>query len=131
LLSICVVAVGSLLASPVSWSHHWVWAIPVLGTLTIWAAPAELVAGPGAVAAARPVARWRWWVLGAATVIIAAGPMQFLPKDDLRELDHTLGQQIVADTYAGLALAYLGWAFVRSRRAPVTPDTPVPVSSGP
>lgn len=116
LLSICVVAVASLLASPVSWSHHWVWAVPALGTLVIWAAT-------------QPTARWRWWVLGIVTVLVVTAPLQFTPKEDLRELDHTLAQQLVANSYALLAIAYLGWTFVRFRRAPATPVTTSPASA--
>jgi len=32
--AVLMVAVGSLLASPVSWSHHWVWVVPVAMWLT-------------------------------------------------------------------------------------------------
>jgi alpha-1,2-mannosyltransferase len=109
-MAVSVVAVASLLASPISWSHHWVWVIPVLGTLVIWAICAE------------PPAKWRWWLFGIVTAIIASGPMQFMPKKGLRELQHTLPQQIVANIYAALAVAYLVWAVVRSRR----PTTAVP-----
>jgi alpha-1,2-mannosyltransferase len=108
LLSICVVAVASLLASPVSWSHHWVWAIPVLGTLVVWAARTE------------PAGRWRWWVFGVVAAIVVTAPLQFTPKEDLRELDHTLGQQVVANSYFLLAIAYLAWAAVRARGGGVT-----------
>jgi alpha-1,2-mannosyltransferase len=59
LLAVCVSAVTGLLISPVSWNHHWVWAVPMF----IWAAvrvPRELHR------------RWRplaWFV--AATILIA------------------------------------------------------------
>jgi alpha-1,2-mannosyltransferase len=32
-MSVLAVAIGGLLASPVSWSHHWVWAAPMVMTL--------------------------------------------------------------------------------------------------
>src|SRR5690606_12961816 len=107
LLAVSVTGVGSLLASPVSWSHHWVWAVPVLGTLAAWAMET------------RPVAAWRWWVFGLAAAIVAVGPMQFTPKGHLRELQHTVPQQLAANVYAALAIAYLVWAFVRSRQPAV------------
>ena len=110
LTSVCVVAVASLLASPISWSHHWVWAIPCLGTLAVWAHGA----------------RWRWWVFGIATAIVATGPMQFLPKEQVRELDHTFPQQVVASVYAWLAVAYLLWAWVRVRRTGSPTTSPPP-----
>ncbi len=106
LTSVCVVGVGALLASPVSWSHHWVWLIPCLGTLAVWAAESG--------------ARWPWIVVGVVAVIGASGPMQFTPKEELRELAHTLPQQLVANVYTALAVAYLVWAAVRLRRAPAS-----------
>ncbi len=111
LTAVSVVGVAALLASPVSWSHHWVWVIPCLGTLVIWAQGGQ------------PVAAWRWWVVGVVTAIVVTGPMQFTPKEELRELDHTLPQQLIANVYALLAVAYLGWAAVRSVRAPVSTRT--------
>ena len=33
----CVNALAGLLISPVSWSHHWVWAVPILLTLGVLA----------------------------------------------------------------------------------------------
>jgi len=116
LTAVSTVGVASLLASPVSWSHHWIWAIPALGSL---AARAMLTR-----------AAWRWWVFGLATAIVAAGPMQFLPKDELRELAHTLPQQVVANVYAGLAVAYLVWVTVRLRR-PGVRTPPAPPASAP
>jgi alpha-1,2-mannosyltransferase len=110
LLSVSVLGVASLLASPVSWSHHWIWAIPCLGTLVIWARQAT-----------GPPARWRWVIVGVAAAIIATGPMQFTPKTQLRELDHTIAQQLVANIYALLALAYLGWTAVRALRTAAFP----------
>ena len=56
-LGTCLAAVAMLLASPISWSHHWVWAVPI--ALALWergrwgaaAWTAVFVARPGAVAA--------------------------------------------------------------------------------
>ncbi|OZM72866.1 hypothetical protein CFN78_14540 [Amycolatopsis antarctica] len=33
-LATCACAIGGLLMSPVSWTHHWVWGVPVLGVIT-------------------------------------------------------------------------------------------------
>jgi alpha-1,2-mannosyltransferase len=107
--AICVVAVAGLLFSPVSWSHHWVWVIPCLGTLVVWARTAS--------------GGWRWWAFGIATAIVVTGPMQFTPKERLRELSDTLPQQFVANIYALLAVVYLGWATVRAVRSAVPART--------
>ena len=100
-----VVATASLLASPIAWSHHWVWFIPCLGTLVVWA----LQAPDGGKS-------WRWIVVGVATAILVSGPMQFMPKTGLRELDYTLPQAFVANIFGLLAVLYLGWATVRAVR---------------
>ncbi len=115
LTTICVVGVCALLASPVSWSHHRVLLIPCLGTLAVWASDTG--------------ARWPWIVVGVVAAIGISGPMQFTPKEELRELAHTLPQQLVANIYAALAVAYLVWAAVRSRRAPATTVTASPASA--
>jgi alpha-1,2-mannosyltransferase len=109
------VAVGSLLASPISWSHHWVWFIPCVAAMLPWAGRS----------------RWRWAALIAGTAIIWTGPMQYMPKTELRELHHTLPQEIVANIYGAVALAFLAWAATQawsprptasSRRPPLAAD---------
>ncbi len=102
--AVCVVATASLLASPIAWSHHWVWFIPCVGTLVVWA----LHEGRW----------WRWAVVGVATAILVIGPMQFMPKTGLRELDHTLPQEVVANIFGLVAVLYLGWVTLRAIRAP-------------
>jgi alpha-1,2-mannosyltransferase len=102
LASVCVVAAAALLASPVSWTHHWVWFIPAVGVLAAWAH--------------RGGAAWRWWVLGAATLVLWSGPMRFTPTNGLRELHDTLPQQLVANSYGLLAVGFLAWAAVRLAR---------------
>jgi alpha-1,2-mannosyltransferase len=106
--AVCVVAIASLLASPIAWSHHWVWFIPCLGTLVAWAWPARtgLPARTG----------WRWAVVGVVTAILVIGPMQFMPKTGLRELHHTIPQEFVANIYGLLAFIYLAWVAQRAYR---------------
>ncbi|WP_432968771.1 glycosyltransferase 87 family protein [Dactylosporangium sp. CA-233914] len=104
--AVCLVATGSLLASPISWSHHWVWMIPALGVLLVWARERG--------------GWWRWAVLGATTAILWAGAMSFMPKAGLRELHHTLPQQIVTNLYFALAVAFLVWSALPLRRATVS-----------
>jgi alpha-1,2-mannosyltransferase len=40
-LSVIAIAVGGLLASPVSWSHHWVWAVPMVMALVSMSKPRQ------------------------------------------------------------------------------------------
>jgi alpha-1,2-mannosyltransferase len=95
LMSVCVVAVAALLASPISWTHHWVWCVPCLGL----------------VAATR-----RWWVFAAVAVVASAGLTRFVPTNELRELHHNLWQQALSNSYAILGLAFIAWAAVRLLR---------------
>lgn len=105
LMSVTVVAVAALLASPISWSHHWVWAIPALSTVAGWAATSP------------PPRQWRWWVFAVATAIVIVGPV-LAPKGGENELHHTVAQQALANVYFFLGVVYLGWALVRALRAP-------------
>jgi alpha-1,2-mannosyltransferase len=47
-------AVGALLVSPVSWTHHWVWCAPVIGVLC-W--------------------QRKWWPAGLATIVFVVSPV--------------------------------------------------------
>jgi alpha-1,2-mannosyltransferase len=59
LLAVCVSAVTGLLISPISWNHHWVWAVPVL-VWTFARLPRSLPT------------RWRplGWLAAAATFVV-------------------------------------------------------------
>lgn len=61
LLATCLAAVAMLVASPVSWSHHWVWAVPI--TLVLWQHSRLVAAAWAAVFVARPIV-WQPWAAG-------------------------------------------------------------------
>ena len=63
MLGILLCAATGLIISPVSWSHHYVWIVPLLAWL--------------ALAADRPRGGW-WWALGAAALFWAA-PIWWVP----------------------------------------------------
>lgn len=103
-LGICLGAMAMLVASPVSWSHHWVWAVPV--ALVLWE-------------------RLRW----AATLWIAvfvARPMLWPPWGERREFDWRWFEHLYGNAYLFAALALCvgaGIALARARTEPlVTPD---------
>ncbi len=96
LTAVSVVAAAALLASPISWTHHWVWFIPAAAVVAAWCHRA----GGG----------WRWAPLGVAVLVFWTGPMRFMPKNDLRELAHTPPQQLVTNSFGFLALSFLVWA---------------------
>ncbi len=89
-LALCLAGLTSLLASPISWSHHYVWVVP-LG-IVLWQAD-EL---PGYL---------RWPGLGYA-LWAAAAPFMLLPMGGRLELDYVGWQQVVVNigVLAGVAL---------------------------
>jgi alpha-1,2-mannosyltransferase len=82
---VCI-AFASLLASPISWTHHWVWAVIAL---------LVLAQGRHRVAAA---------LLG---VIFVIGPMWFTPTGQLLELQHNWWQAIACLSYVLVGLIFL------------------------
>lgn len=78
-LAICLAGVTSLLASPISWSHHYVWIVP-LG-IVLWQA--------------RDLPGWyRWFGLGYVAWGVVA-PFKWLPRGDDIELSYSWWQQLV------------------------------------
>ncbi len=93
-VALLLVAAAGLLASPVSWSHHWVWIVPALAAL----------AG-------------RWAVL--TTAVFLAGH-RFLPHARGRELEWTWWQHVLGNTYLLAAAAFVTFCLhsdLRVRRA--------------
>ena len=80
------IAFASLLTSPISWTHHWVWA--VIGLLV-------LVQGRHRFSAV---------LLG---VIFAIGPMWFAPRGQLLELQHNWWQIVACVSYVLVGLSFL------------------------
>ncbi|MDQ1482426.1 MAG: alpha,2-mannosyltransferase, partial [Actinomycetota bacterium] len=88
---------ASLLASPVSWTHHWLWALIAL---------LVLVQHQRRVLAV---------VLG---VVFVIGPMWFTPRGQLLELRHTWWQAVACVSYVVIALAYLAFFAAAGRVLP-------------
>jgi alpha-1,2-mannosyltransferase len=88
--ALTAVAIGGLLASPLSWTHHWVWGVPAIMVL---------------------VSRRQWvtaWLLG---LVFAAGSARWVTLQPSQE-SLTLLQQVASATYvvAGTGLLVM-WAF--------------------
>ncbi|GAB1512638.1 glycosyltransferase 87 family protein [Actinophytocola sp. KF-1] len=80
-VALLLVAAAGLLASPVSWSHHWVWVVPALAVL----------AGRAAV----------------PTAAVFTVGHRFLPHARGREAEWTWWQHVVGNTYLLAAVAFL------------------------
>jgi len=90
-------AATGLLISPISWSHHWVWAAPAL---------------LACLAATNPNQRRLLGCAALALLIFATAPHWLLPSGDGRELHWSWWQQAVGDSYALIALAALTGAAI-------------------
>jgi alpha-1,2-mannosyltransferase len=90
LLGVTICAATGLIISPVSWSHHYVWVVPIL---------AWLIFGADRL-------RWgRWWALGVA-VLFWAAPIWWVP-----DVERGSGGPVVllaANAFLLSAVAFLG-----------------------
>lgn len=131
-LAVNLVGVAGLLASPVSWMHHFVWVVPLGVSLA-------LAGRRGALALPRPMLVLGWVFVG----WVAASPRGLtddtrrLPNGADLELLWTWSEHAVASVTAVVGVAFLVVAVVATRgvRPARTPDTePVeraePVSAG-
>jgi alpha-1,2-mannosyltransferase len=92
-LALTLNALAALLISPVSWSHHWVWCVPALVTLT--------------ALGIRHRARLPLAAAAAALAVFAAAPQFWLPHARNTELRWALWQQAASSSYALLAALIL------------------------
>ena len=112
---LALTACTQLLVSPVSWSHHWVWAAPVLVCALIkgWRM--------------RHTRGWRYFgIATAVTVVFLSEPQIWFPHTDNRELGWAWWEQIVGSAYVWVALVTLLVIAFRPTRAAVKRDTPEP-----
>ncbi|HEX6055989.1 MAG TPA: glycosyltransferase 87 family protein [Intrasporangium sp.] len=94
LLGTCLAATSMLLASPVSWSHHWVWCAPI--ALVLWER--------GRMAAV------------AWTMVFVARPILWPSYGEGREYAWTGLDHIVGNAYLLAAIALAAWAAGRLRQ---------------
>jgi alpha-1,2-mannosyltransferase len=102
LFALGINAVAELLCSPISWSHHWVWAAPLLLSLGVigwrsraWPAIALLFSG---------------------LLLVYLGPQWWFPDTDDRELHWAFWQQIVGSAYVFYGIVVLITAAVMRHR---------------
>jgi alpha-1,2-mannosyltransferase len=100
---------GSLLASPVSWTHHWIWVVIALLVLA---------------SARRP-----GWAAALGTVFVIA-PMWFAPRGQLLELRHSWWQAGLCLSYVLVGLSYLTFFALCRPRAPESSEPSRPDPSG-
>jgi alpha-1,2-mannosyltransferase len=92
---VCI-AFGSLLSSPISWTHHWIWAVPAVMVL---------------------VQTGRRLAAALLASIFVIGPMWFAPRGQLLELKHNWWQAAACVSYVFVGLACLIALSLRQRWA--------------
>ncbi|MET9292683.1 glycosyltransferase 87 family protein [Streptomyces sp. NPDC003077] len=112
-------AATALLISPISWSHHWVWGVPMLIVL---GAEALRRGGPGSLAegAAGPGGGRRWWALTAGIALLFCSyALWWVPHrwHQREELAQNAGQMLLSGVYPIAGLAFLALAALQVRRA--------------
>jgi alpha-1,2-mannosyltransferase len=91
-------ALGALLVSPLSWSHHWVWVAPILLTAGVHAWRARSTPAMAAVAA--------------GALLVYLGPHRFWHKAD----PWTVWRLLTGNLYLVAAVAVLVFAAVHAHR---------------
>jgi alpha-1,2-mannosyltransferase len=111
-------AAAGLLISPISWSHHWVWAAPaLLACLT----------------ATSQNRRRQLTFAVLALLTFAIAPHWLLPSGGGRELHWAWWQQTAGDSYALIGLGVLAQAAIKNllpRQKPRDPGTEVRLAAG-
>jgi alpha-1,2-mannosyltransferase len=100
--ALVVTGFTGLLVSPISWSNHWVWALPATAVIWTWV-------GRG----------WPMRIFAAAwTAVFALGLPWWAPWARDQEFHHTLPQALMGNSYliAGIALLAVAWSSTASRK---------------
>jgi len=102
-LGACLAAAGMLVASPISWDHHFVWVFPftivLLGLARSWAARSGVLA---------------------FAAIYASGMIWWPPNHDDREVLWSAGEQVIGNAFLGALLLLVAALAVALRRRTVT-----------
>jgi alpha-1,2-mannosyltransferase len=108
-LATCITALAMLVASPVAWSHHWVWAVPM--ALALWE-------------------RGRW-VASAWAAVFVLRPILWPPYGQSREYGWSPLEHVVGNAYLLAALAVTAWAALALRRPEPSLETPQRAATAP
>jgi len=120
--SLLVTALTALLVSPISWSHHWVWCVPLLALLTDLAYGTRTKPGTrdtrtgeqaGGAGRSNPYALT---ALAAVALVFTARSLWLVPKQGRLDLRLAWWNQPPASPYPLLALALLAAVALAARR---------------
>lgn len=102
--ALLVTAFAGLLASPISWSHHWVWVVPVVGLL-VRRAMRSAATGPLAM-------------LAGLAALFSGWTLAVVPSGNHREVHWNLVQMLLGNAYVLAALTTLLALAVLSGQTP-------------
>nr|WP_256385494.1 mannosyltransferase [Mycolicibacterium pallens] len=103
LASLLVLQVFGLLAAPVSWTHHWVWVVPLM----IW-----LIHGPWRSRSGAQIIGWGWLVL----MVISVPSLLSIDQPNIWQISRPWYLAWGEMVYLVAALATLAWITVTGRR---------------
>ncbi|QDP97265.1 DUF2029 domain-containing protein [Microlunatus elymi] len=122
-LAIALVGLGTNLASPLSWTHHFVWILP-LGIAVVYQIRRR--PWPGARADHIPLPRWMTYSCAAVVLYVSAClPLALLPYASGAEKNYTALQELVANLGPLMITAILVASAVRMIRESRHPARPV------
>lgn len=110
-LALAVNAVFTLLLSPISWSHHWVWIAPALAAAI----------GYTTLLPRRQAIGWSI-TIAVMTAVFVYGPQNWLPDGEHRETQWTPWQHFIGNTYVWFSVLLVALYFVSGRRAARVPE---------
>jgi len=138
-----LVGITSVLVSPISWDHHWVWIVPVMGLLAGLAISARPLAKAGCIAAILAVAgilgAWPWRYSGPRAWVPSRGLLGWFIKPPEIELVHivhgwqllTWNLWIAVGSVIYLALLVMAVVSWRRRARPAAVKESPAVTAGP
>ncbi len=116
LAMVLVASLAATLGSPVSWSHHWVWLVPMALFL--------------AVTGWRTRNRWSLVLAGLIAAAVLARPHWLLPFGGGTETTWPWWAQVVGSSYVVIGLAFLVTVALRPTRG-ASAASPAPIPSTP
>ncbi|MVU83821.1 DUF2029 domain-containing protein [Nocardia sp. ET3-3] len=105
-LALAINAVFTLLVSPISWSHHWIWIAPALLAMLGYATQLS----------GRTAAGW-YAVTAVTTAVFVIGPQNYLPDGEHRETHWTPLQHIIGNTYVWFSVLLVALFLFSTRRS--------------
>ncbi|HKS49962.1 MAG TPA: glycosyltransferase 87 family protein [Amycolatopsis sp.] len=110
----------ALLASPISWSHHWIWVAPALLMMALYGFRRARERRWGAAAG--------WWGSAALTgTLCTVAPFRYLSAHDKPSMVWSIAEQVPGNAYALLGtLLLVTYALTKVRRAEPRADAASP-----